>query len=68
MFYFFFRDSSWWILLVVVTIISFGTRLHKVDEPDHVWYVLFNYNYIIFVFIKFNYLDDAMKWNCSESI
>lgn len=35
-----FSDSKWWIVLILLTVLSFGTRLHKVDEPDHVWYVL----------------------------
>lgn len=29
-------DSKWWIVLILLTVLSFGTRLHKVDEPDHV--------------------------------
>jgi len=47
-----FRDSKWWILLILLTVFSFGTRLHKVDEPDHVWYVrllsLKYYHYLLF--------------------
>jgi len=35
-----FRNSTWWIVLIILTVLSFGTRLYKVDEPDHVWYVL----------------------------
>jgi len=34
-----FRDSLWWMTLIVITVLSFGTRLYKVHEPDHVWYV-----------------------------
>ncbi|XP_003247933.2 protein O-mannosyl-transferase 2, partial [Acyrthosiphon pisum] len=29
-------DSKWWLVLILLTVLSFGTRLHKVDEPDHV--------------------------------
>ncbi|VVC33926.1 MIR motif,Protein O-mannosyl-transferase, C-terminal four TM domain,Glycosyl transferase family 39/83 [Cinara cedri] len=29
-------NSSWWMALIVLSVISFGTRLYKVHEPDHV--------------------------------
>lgn len=50
-----FRDSKWWILLLLLTVFSFGTRLHKVDEPDHVWYVLLLFSNITIIYCL-NYL------------
>ncbi|XP_050438186.1 protein O-mannosyl-transferase 2 [Adelges cooleyi] len=30
------KDVSWWSAFMLLTVLSFGTRLYKIDEPDHV--------------------------------
>ena len=32
-------ESLWWGLFVFLTILAVATRLYKIEEPDHVWYV-----------------------------
>ena len=31
------RSGEWWALFTVVVILSFGTRLYKIDWPSHIW-------------------------------
>ena len=28
---------EWWIVFVLILIISFGTRMHRIEWPEHVW-------------------------------
>jgi hypothetical protein len=30
-------NSIYWLVFIIALLIGFGTRLYKVDEPDHVW-------------------------------
>lgn len=32
-----FEGAGRWALLVLVTLLSFTTRFHRLDEPQHVW-------------------------------
>ena len=33
-------ELSWWLTFGGLIVLALATRLYKIDEPDHVWYVL----------------------------
>lgn len=33
------QKANWWFYFSLVTIVAFATRLYKISEPNHVWYV-----------------------------
>lgn len=32
-------EKVWYLVFTAITVLSFGTRLYKISEPNHVWYV-----------------------------
>jgi len=41
--------TNWWIIFILIVIISFATRLYKISEPNHVWFVLITKLYYLLV-------------------
>ena len=36
------ENTRWWACLALITIAAFASRLYKIEQPNHVWYVAFS--------------------------